>query len=235
MNVLITGTSSGIGSGIAKEFLKQGNSVWGISRRVDLELIKNSNYKHLQLDLTDYHKLEEEIPFFIEKIQNLDLLVLNSGILGEIKWASEQSVDEMKRVMEVNVWGNKVLLDILFKQDFKITQVVGISSGASLRSTPGWAAYALSKSALNLLMQAYSVEFTKTHFSALAPGLVDTEIQEYIYNVADKEHYPAVKRLSEARYTEVMPTPETAAPKLIESFKKAMDYPSGSYLDIREM
>ena len=235
MNILITGTSSGIGNGLAKEFLNGGHSVFGISRRVDLTLIKSSNYKHLQLDLTDYNKVQEEIPFFVKGVERIDLVILNSGVLGEIKWAAEQNVEAMKSVMEINVWANKVLLDCLLKEQTQIDQVVGISSGASLRSTPGWAPYSISKAALNLLINAYSVEFTDTHFSAFAPGLVDSNIQEYIYNLADKESYPAAKRLSESRYTDIMPNPDKAATMLIEGMKKALNYPSGSYVDVREM
>lgn len=235
MNILITGTSSGIGNGLAKAFLNAGDSVWGISRRMDHDLIKKPQYKHLQLDLTEYKNVATKLPHFVNNCTQFDLIILNAGILEEIKWVKEQPVADMKKVMEINVWANKVLLDELFKQDINIKQVVAISSGASLRSTPGWAPYSISKAALNLLIHAYAIEFQDTHFTALAPGLVDTEIQEYIYNVPDKENYPAAKRLSQSRYTPMMPDPDKAAPKLIEGMQKALEHSSGSYLDIREM
>ncbi len=235
MNVLITGTSSGIGYGLALEFLKRGEIVWGISRRISDELEKYENYRHLQLDLTDYSKVESQLPGFVADATSFDLLILNAGILGDIKWMSEIGVDAMTKVMEVNVWANKSLLDILFSQKSDIKQVVGISSKASLRSTPGWGPYSMSKAGLNMLMNIYAKEYPDTHFIAFAPGLVDSEIQEEIYNIKDTDKYPSTKKLQDARYTELMPDGVSAAKMLIEGIKKSLGYESGSFTDVRDM
>jgi len=143
--------------------------------------------------------------------------------------------EEMKEVMEINVWANKTLLDILFFLSVEIKQVVGISSGAALRSTPGWGSYSLSKAGLDMLMNIYAKEYPETHFCGFAPGLVDSEIQEYIYSIKDAERYPSAKKLQEARFTDAMPDAVTAAPMLIAGMEKALNYESGSHVDVREM
>jgi NAD(P)-dependent dehydrogenase (short-subunit alcohol dehydrogenase family) len=234
-SLMITGTSSGIGLGLAKAYIDQGYFVYGISRREAEQLSLCNNYKHLQLDLTDVNLVMETIPAFLEDNKSLDLVILNAGILGDIKWMSEIGVGGMKKVMEVNVWSNKVILDLLFAMEFKIKQVVGISSKAALRSTPGWGPYCMSKAALDMLMNIYAKEYPETHFSALAPGLVDSEIQEKIYHIKETDKYPTIKRLQDARYTDEMPDAEKAAPMLIEGISKALKYESGSHLDVREM
>ena len=235
MIVLITGTSSGIGLGLATEFLNQGAEVYGISRREPDQLLTHTNYHHLTADVTQGDSLATAISDFIDGIKKIDLVVLNAGILGEIKYMNEVSIEEMKRVMEVNVWANKFLLDLLFKMGVKIKQVVGMSSKAALRSSPGWGSYSLSKAGLDMLMNIYAKEYPETHFSAFAPGLVDSEIQDYIYEIKDVEKYPSAKNLQEARYTETMPDAMTAAPRLIEGMHKALNYESGSHVDVREM
>ena len=235
MNLVITGTSSGIGYGLAKEYLNRNAQVWGISRRKPDDLINSPSYRHLQLDLTQSDEVEKQIPGYTKGITQFDLLILNSGVLGEIKNMNEVSVTQMKEVMEINVWANKTLLDLLFSLDIKIKQVVGISSGAALRSTPGWGSYSLSKAGLDMLMNIYAKEYPETHFSAFAPGLVDSEIQEYIYNIKDADRYPSAKKLQEARYTDAMPDAVTAAPILIEGIEKALQHESGSHVDVREM
>jgi len=235
MNVLITGTSSGIGYGLAAEFLKRDAHVRGISRREANELSKNQNYHHLQLNLTYTDDVNKLIPDFLSGINLFDLVILNAGILGEIKYMNEVSVEQMTRVMEVNVWANKVLLDLLFKLGINIKQVVGMSSKAAMRSSPGWGSYSLSKAGLDMLMNIYAKEYPETHFSAFAPGLVDSEIQDYIYAIKDVEKYPSAKNLQEARYTETMPDAITAAPMLIEGIEKAFQFESGSHVDVREM
>jgi len=235
MNVLVTGTSSGIGFGLAMEFLKRGAEVWGISRRDVIELKARKNYYHLKLSLSDHDAVCNEVPEFLSNQKTYDLVVLNAGILGDIKWMSEIDVDGMKKVMEINVWSNKVLLDVLFAAGIQIKQVLGISSKAALRSTPGWGPYSMSKAGLNMLMNIYAQEYPDTHFSALAPGLIDSEIQETIYNIKETDKYPTIKRLQEARYTDDMPDAISAAPMLIEGFEKALKYESGIHVDVREM
>ena len=234
-NILITGTSSGIGFGLAKEFLCRDALVYGISRREAKELINTRNYQHLQLDLSDHDAVMTVLPEFLKAQDSFDLVILNAGILGDIRWMSEIGVDAMKKAMEINVWTNKVLLDTLFGNGFQIKQVVGISSKAALRSTPGWGPYCMSKAGLDMLMNIYAQEYPDTHFSALAPGLIDSDIQETIYNIKETDKYPTIKRLQEARYTDDMPDAISAAPMLIEGFEKALTYESGMHLDVREM
>ncbi len=234
MNVLITGTSSGIGNGLAKEYLKRGAHVWGISRHQPLNLM-TENYHHLELDLCDYEKGEKLLPSFLSAVNHFDIVILNAGVLGDIKWMKEIPLEAMKQVMEVNVWSNKFLLDWLFAANKSITQVLGISSGASLRSTPGWGAYSLSKAGLNMLMNIYAKEQSQTHFTAFAPGLVDTKIQDHIWSIKEVDKYPTIKRIQDARYTNTMPTPDIAAPMLIEGFEKCLRLDNGSFIDVRNM
>ena len=235
MNVLITGTSSGIGYGLAQEFVTRRAEVWGISRREPDDLSSASNYRHLQLDLTDYDRVRHVLPDFLDGVSRFDLVVLNAGVLGAIRWMSEVDVEEMKRVMEVNVWANKVLLDLLLARTKEIKQVVGMSTKASLRSSPGWGPYSVSKAGLNMLMNVYAHEYPDTHFNAFAPGLVDSEIQETIWQIRAVDKYPTIKMLQDARHTDAMPDARSAAPMLIAGIEKALQYESGSFVDVRDM
>jgi NAD(P)-dependent dehydrogenase (short-subunit alcohol dehydrogenase family) len=236
MNVFITGTSSGIGKGLAQEFVSRGHAVWGVSRRDTSFDDATGTYVHSNVDLTDFDAVKKLIPDFISDVHVFDLVILNAGVLGDIALMPELDVVEMKRVMEINVWSNKVLLDILLGSGSRISQVVGMSTKSSLRSTPGWGAYSVSKAGLNMLMHVYATEYPQTHFNAFAPGLVDSDIQEYIYNISDVEKYPAIKKLQDARYTDTMPDAERAAPMLIEKMEQALNSSeSGSFVDVRDM
>jgi NAD(P)-dependent dehydrogenase (short-subunit alcohol dehydrogenase family) len=235
MNILITGTSSGIGLGLAQEFVTRGEDVWGISRRTVGGLSQSHRYRHLQLDLTELAEVENRVPAFLDSLGRLDLVILNAGVLGEIAWQSEVGLDEMKRVMEINVWANKVLLDLLLRLVPEIRQVAGMSTKASLRSSPGWGPYSVSKAGLNMLMNVYAKEYPDTHFTAFAPGLVDSEIQEHIWHIQETDKYPTIEKLQKARYTEDMPGPRAAAPKLIRGMEKALESESGSFVDVRDM
>lgn len=73
MRVLITGTSSGIGRGIADKFLEEGHTVTGIDRRE--ESIQNDGYTHICRDIRDKSEYPELEPF--------DIVINNAGVQNE--------------------------------------------------------------------------------------------------------------------------------------------------------
>ena len=231
MNIFISGISSGIGKGLAKHFGSTGHQVYGVSRRKPK--FQGSSLKHLPLDLLDYQKVTKEIPVFLKDVSNLDLVILNAGALGKIQPMAQASLEELKEVMEMNLWSQKVLLDTLL-QTTQIQTVIAVSSGAAVNGNLGWSGYSLSKAALNMMIQLYAQEFPRTKFHALAPGLVDTSMQDTLWEVSE-EKFPSVKKLHDARGTENMPQPEEFAPKFEKALKVLEKMESGSFSDIRKM
>jgi NAD(P)-dependent dehydrogenase (short-subunit alcohol dehydrogenase family) len=234
-NILITGTSKGIGESLAVEYLEQGQRVLGISRTENKKLKTYPEFRFLALDISDFEKVKLEIPKFLQSTSQLDLMILNAGILNEIKDMKDTSIEEIKKVMDVNVWSHKVLMDLCFEHTKTVKQVVAISSGAAVTGSRGWNAYSLSKAALNMLINLYAHEKTDTHFCAMAPGIIDTDMQEYISGLPDEKDYPVVRKLKKAKNTPQMPPPEKAAFELVNGFIKALKYESGSFLDIRNI
>lgn len=235
MNILITGISSGLGFGLAEYYLKRGNNVFGISRSKNKELVMNESFHYLRQDVSDFAFLRQNVAVFLKDVQHLDLVILNAGILNEIKDLKETSLDEIEKVMNVNVWANKMLIDILTDEVKNIQQIVAISSGASVSGSRGWNAYSLSKATLNMLVSLYAKEFPEIHFCALAPGLIDTKMQDYIYGLPENEDYPVMKRLKSAKGTRQMPDVETAAKTVVEGIERAKNGESGVFLDVRKM
>lgn len=70
MNVLITGTSTGIGKETAQLFLSKGFNVYGIDK--DPSAIEDDKYKHLNCDLTDFNTYPESLP-------KMDYVINNAG------------------------------------------------------------------------------------------------------------------------------------------------------------
>jgi NAD(P)-dependent dehydrogenase (short-subunit alcohol dehydrogenase family) len=153
-------------------------------------------------------------------------------MLGPIADISETPVQESKRVTDVNVWANKVILDVVFTRKISVRQVVAISSGAASSPKRGWNAYAISKAALNMLIALYAAERPGTHFCALAPGIVDTPMQDQIHGLPSDPRFPSLDTLRVAKGTPIMPNSDTVAPRLIDGIACALNYPSGSFLDI---
>ena len=235
MTILITGTSSGIGNALAKEYLRHGNHVYGLSRSPSHDLDDQPGFHFLRQDISRFHDLGVNLATFLQEVSHLDLVILNAGILPEIKDLGETGLEEIHRVMDINVWANKVILDTLFEPGRQVGQVIAISSGAAVKASRGWNAYALSKATLNMLIGLYAKERPGTHFTALAPGVINTGMQEYIRNLDGGDRFPVVRKLRELYEESRMSSPEEAAADLVWAIQKVRSVESGSYADIRDL
>lgn len=235
MNILISGCSKGLGYGLSRYYLERGDKVYGISRSGNSELENYPGFNHLEQDLSDFESVRKNIPVFLREIKTLDLVILNAGILNDIKDMRDTGLEEIRHVMDVNVWANKVLIDCLFDELDEIVQIVAVSSGAAVSGSRGWNAYALSKATLNMLIDLYSREHEKTHFIAMAPGLIDSGMQDYISGLPEEIDFPVVQKLKKAKGTEQMPPPARAAEIVANAIEKAVNYDSGSFVDVRQL
>jgi NAD(P)-dependent dehydrogenase (short-subunit alcohol dehydrogenase family) len=227
----VTGTSSGLGLGLAEELLARGWQVFGCSRREG----GPDGLRHRTIDLADHATIPGALNALLGDTGRLDLVVLNAGVLGRIRDMGQTSLEELQRTMDVNLWANKVVLDWLLAWPGTVAQVVLVSSGASVLGNRGWGGYALSKAALNMLARLYSHEFGATHVTALAPGIIDTAMMESLCVDGDETRYPALRRLRAARGTEAMPGPREAATRVLSVLPALRERPSGSFVDIREI
>ncbi len=234
--VLITGTSKGLGEAFAKHLLDQGYKVFGCARG-DAD-IQHAHYQHYGVDLQKFSQIDSMVEAVSENVSSLDLVILNAGLLGQIKPICETTRSEIDQLMNVNVWANKVLLDGLFAEKLPIKQVLMISSGAAVRGSKGWGAYALSKATLNMLCQLYAAELSNVQFLSLAPGLIDTDMQAYLTDPSkiDTAEFPSIERLRDARGTDNMPSASIAAQHILEVLPSLFaQHASGDFVDVRSV
>jgi NAD(P)-dependent dehydrogenase (short-subunit alcohol dehydrogenase family) len=201
------------------------------------ELENQEKFHFLLQDISESDKLYQNVYNFLKDEELLDLVVLNAGIMNGVKDLQETTLEEIKEVMDINVWANKIIIEVILNTVKDVHQVVAISSGASLSGSRGWNAYALSKATLNMLIDLYSKEYSECHFCALAPGLIETGMQEYIHKLPSEfeKKYPVVKKLKAAYGTSKMPDPVEAAKIIAKGIVKAKSYQSGQFLDVRQL
>ncbi len=230
MNVLITGHSRGLGAALAQACLADGHSVYGLARGA---LPQSSAALHqAHADFSAPEGVTAVLDGLVPPAERLDLAILNAGVLGPFDALTQIPLDALRGVMDVNLWANKVVLDWLAARRPAPGQVVTLSSGAAVRGNFGWGAYALSKAALNMLTQLYAHEMPDSHLVALAPGLVDTAMQDAL-RAQSAAKFPSLQRLHEAQGTPAMPTPEVAARRLLDLLPRLPEHPSGSFVDVR--
>ena len=226
-NVLITGCSSGFGLALTNYYLEQGCKVYGISRtKPEFE---NENFSFINCDLSQVNDIKKNLAKIIINIKNLELVFLNAGMLGDIKSSFDLSSDDLREVYELNVYANKELLDIL--STITVKTIIGISSGAAVNGSKGWAAYSLSKAGLNMLLNLYSKEMIDTKVLAVAPGVIETPMTDFIRYELDDVEFPSTKKLKEG---EIQTASEAVIrmDKLVQQIDK---FESGSFVDVRDV
>jgi len=231
---MITGNSSGLGLGLTETLLKRDAIVWGMSRR-GCPVHDNDGLRDRRFDLSNLNTLPEALERLLSDCLRLDLVVLNAGVLGKIHEISETDVHDLEHMMRINVWSNKVILDWIIERQLPVDQIIAISSGAAVNMNYGWGGYSLSKASLNNLIELYAHEMPDTHLTALAPGLVDTPMQDYLCGEVDSEEFPSVQKLKDARGTENMPGPAASAEKILDVLDKLRENESGQFVDMRHL
>jgi NAD(P)-dependent dehydrogenase (short-subunit alcohol dehydrogenase family) len=235
--VFITGVSSGLGEGIARAYLERGAKVYGVSRRrpETLEADFPGQVIWRALDLSAGESGRAIIASLLAEVSSLDAVVLNAGMLPPIADLADTSLETLRSTMELNVWANQWIAKAVFATVPEVAHVVAISSGAAVSGARGWNAYAISKAALNMWAKLYAAERPETHFTALAPGLIDTAMQDYLSSLPDDERFATVERLKAAKGTEDMPDATTAGRRCVEAFPRfKAETESGSFIDIRK-
>jgi NAD(P)-dependent dehydrogenase (short-subunit alcohol dehydrogenase family) len=232
-SVLITGVHTGLGHALARRCLDDGARVFGLSRTRPGDLDGLAGF--VGLDLRQLGEIPGATRRLLRGVDELSLVILNAGVLGEIKDLAETTVEELRRVMDLNVWANKVLIDTLMDGEREVRQVVAISSGAAFNGSGGWGAYSVSKSALNLLLRVYADEHPGTHFIALAPGVVDTPMLQIVLAQPENPRHPANRRIRQARAEGRVMPPDQAAERVLGCIPGLLSRPSGSFADVREL
>jgi 3-oxoacyl-[acyl-carrier protein] reductase len=182
-NIIITGTSRGIGFELVKLFASAGHNVLALSRN---EIpIKNLNLRKVEsfsFDLNDIEAYDKVQEFIKEEWKQVDVLINNAGSLINKPFA-ETTINDFKSVYRTNVFGVAELTRIVVPFMKKDSHVVTISSMGGVQGSlkfPGLAAYSSSKAAVITLTELLAEEYKDSgiSFNVLALGAVQTEMLE---------------------------------------------------------
>ena len=179
-NIIITGTSRGIGYELALQFANAGHQVLAISRKTPQALMEHPNVSCLSLDISvaeDLHQVEKIIAQAWKKV---DVLLHNAGSLLH-KPFGQISTEEFQSIYKVNVFAVAELTKICIPFMQKGSHVVTISSMGGIQGSmkfAGLSAYSSSKGAVITLSELLAEEYKDQGiaFNVLALGAVNTEM-----------------------------------------------------------
>jgi len=183
---LITGGARGIGRAIAMTFAKEGADI--VVADVNLEIAQKTAMEievlgrkalALEMDVTNYEKVEEGINKILDKMGKVDILVNNAGITKD-NLLLRMSQADWDAVINVNLKGTfnciKAVCRPMIKQ--RSGRIISIASIIGLMGNPGQANYAASKAGIIALTKTVAKELASRNINAnaVAPGFIQTEM-----------------------------------------------------------
>jgi len=179
-NIIITGTSRGIGFELALKFADAGHQVLAISRKIPQALLGNKNITCLSVDLSNESELVKVTNFLSKSWKQIDAVIHNAGSLL-LKPFSETTQEDFENIYKVNVFGVANLTRVCLPYLQKGSHVVTISSMGGIQGSlkfAGLSAYSSSKGAVITLSELLAEEYKErgVFFNVLALGAVQTEM-----------------------------------------------------------
>lgn len=175
MNIIITGTSRGLGKSTAEYLSKQGHTVVGCARsESDSDL-----FTHISgVDFKDPNTFD----LLQSHFEKADVLINNAAIAfdGLLATQGEQSITE---IVQVNLISTLILTKRYIRERLKVRQpgtIVNVSSIIAVRGYAGLTSYAATKSGLDGMTRSLARELGPKGFriNSVLPGYMETDMSK---------------------------------------------------------
>ena len=234
----ITGSSKGIGKGLAEAILNDSdtNYVVGISRSNSIE---HERFIFMEADLSqDVGKIALQLFKQYAPTKKV-VLVNNAGTLGQTAYFGELDNRKIHQAFQLNITAPAVLMNEFIRtygSGKAEPLILNISSGAGKYAVDGWSSYCASKAALDMLSQAAALEAGKKGSAlqvfSLSPGVVDTEMQSEIRKT-DPKNFARVAYFKELKEEGGLASPHEVASQILKLIKNPTHY-EGVLQDVRD-
>ena len=224
-NVVITGSTRGIGHGLAREFLKRNCRVIITGRSAEQVDTVVSDFAHefgadniagTVCEVTSCESLDNLWRFAADKFGTVDVWINNAGMSIRRAPLDKQDADDISAIVDTNLTGmlyaNKVAVAGMKLQGHgQIWNMEGFGSGG--QTAPGMASYGCTKAAVTYLIKALQKEIKDTgvQICTLSPGMVVTDLLVGDYDLSSPEWQKARKIMNI-----LGDTVETVTPYLVD-------------------
>ena len=187
-NIIVTGSSSGIGLSITKTLLKNNAKVIGISRRTPN--ISNKNYQHIGFDLSKIETEYDKLGNFI-KDKPIHGLISNAGT-GKLESLENFSPKQISEFINLNL-NSHIIITRLLLPNFKVNNngfLIYIGSEASYKVGKYGSIYSACKFGLRGFVKSIRIETSLNNIKVtqINPGIVKTPFYNNLKISPGKEH-----------------------------------------------
>jgi benzil reductase ((S)-benzoin forming) len=238
---LITGASRGLGAALARRLDRRGAALFLVARGRSGETFRDAEW--LAADLSELDTPENVIKAFAGFVEDREprclMLINNAGTVAPISPAERADRRAVARAMRLNLVAPMVLTGSFIRRfaDAAMPKlVVNVSSGAASSPYAGWSTYCAGKAGLDHYTRCVDLEQKEAMHPAtviaLAPGIVDTAMQEEI-RAAGAADFPMIGKFTALKESGDMPTPDEAASRVL-AFLDSTPLKNGGVYDVRD-
>lgn len=185
---LITGGARGIGFACAKRLASEGVRCMLVD--LDKKTLRSAvselgeNHIVFSANITDHKQVKAAFAAAQEKLGTVNVIVNSAGITGTTRPSWEVDIQEVKRVLEINVLGTFQVCTIGIPSMIENGwgRIVNIASIAGKEGNPNLAAYSASKGAVIALTKSLGKELAikGVLVNAIAPAVIETEMNKSV-------------------------------------------------------
>ena len=219
---VVTGASRGIGAELARDFAARGMRL-GLCARGAPVLADSELVVARQVDVSDAAAVDRFAAEVEARLGRIDLWINNAGVLTPMAPMRRAEVAEWDRHLQINVagvfHGARAYVQHLRRlgDAGRGGILVNISSGAARKPYEGWSAYCAGKAAVDMLTRCIALEEAAIGLRAhaVAPGIVDTRMQEQI-RASTPDDFPEKARFVQLARDGKFSSPTWVAARLLD-------------------
>jgi NAD(P)-dependent dehydrogenase (short-subunit alcohol dehydrogenase family) len=227
---ILTGASRGMGEAIARQLLKPGHLLLGISRSVNPALTGLAQAGGVELvqwpqDLAQAvpaaHKLEAWLAALDARRFASATLINNAGVVSEPGPLDQAQIEDLSNAMRVGLESCLLLTSVFLRATKQWTaqrKVLNISSGLGRRGMAGSASYCAAKAGMDNFSRAVALEEAAlpngARIVSLAPGVIDTDMQVQLRST-DLARFPDGALFRDLKTSGKLMSPDEAATRVL--------------------
>lgn len=193
MNVVITGSSTGIGRALAERLLSRGHHVWGLARsdQTGFATLHPGRFFSSRCDVSNWLQVEQTVREVAQRWSHLDGLIACAGLQGEVGRALSADPTRWSETVRANLDGTFYAVrgfDALLAQTPLRAKVICFSGGGATKPRARFSAYGVAKTGVVRLVETIAEEERGRAYdiNAIAPGAINTRLTDEVIALGAK-------------------------------------------------